>query len=557
MKGIVMQFAYDLRSYAFAYTLCTAVLGFCLPKMHRIHSDRDRGTVRLGRYSGEADNPDLRGRDTLSCGSELITSGSGSATFGSSETPGGARTSGVGSLSAVRVFDTSTAENQSSTTFLAAIAANNSSAIAKGDTSNVQLKATRESSVEGTFAASNGSLTADSNSSVTASASSSSVIVTASASGVATVNCASSFAAVDADGGLAELESQKSVSLTKVLQYGVLKFQNTLGQLKALVGGKMNSHGQFRGEAVLSEVIVNLDGGDSEVHAVRSNVTLSGTDSVQQCSAADSVIVASALPTTKTEGTYSNSFANIQNVSETSNYGLSLGFGGSNVSLLPSVSLYAGASSQAPALQLRVESSGTAPTSTGRATAWQATGTGIKEMFFWADGNPLAESRLGLFVGLQSDRIVEASDSVDVIGVTSWKRAGLITGCLEGAQCAQTHEGVPVFKKDYTVSVNQQLQLHTKPQLPYGSVTTAAEAAEILKGADIAEEPTETLLTNAAPVSSEEGEAVTLLGRVIVYDDGKCEKLGSCDCKNGKAVPGSRWKILRRVSYQTVEILFR
>lgn len=50
---------------------------------------------------------------------------------------------------------------------------------------------------------------------------------------------------------------------------------------------------------------------------------------------------------------------------------------------------------------------------------------------------------------------------------------------------------------------------------------------------------------------------VGLMGKIPVYDDGSCIPGRKCDCVNGIATLGNRWHVMRRISENTVLVLFK
>jgi hypothetical protein len=54
-----------------------------------------------------------------------------------------------------------------------------------------------------------------------------------------------------------------------------------------------------------------------------------------------------------------------------------------------------------------------------------------------------------------------------------------------------------------------------------------------------------------------EWDPIGLLGKLYVRDNGKCKPGDKCDCKNGIAVPGKKWRVLSRVNDHVIRILFK
>jgi hypothetical protein len=54
-----------------------------------------------------------------------------------------------------------------------------------------------------------------------------------------------------------------------------------------------------------------------------------------------------------------------------------------------------------------------------------------------------------------------------------------------------------------------------------------------------------------------EWDPIGLMGKVYVRDNGKCKPGEKCDCKNGIAVPGSKWSVLSRSDKNVIRILYK
>ena len=50
---------------------------------------------------------------------------------------------------------------------------------------------------------------------------------------------------------------------------------------------------------------------------------------------------------------------------------------------------------------------------------------------------------------------------------------------------------------------------------------------------------------------------VSLLGKVLVRDNGECKPGQKCDCLNGIAVPGSTWLVLNRTAANIIKVLYK
>lgn len=54
-----------------------------------------------------------------------------------------------------------------------------------------------------------------------------------------------------------------------------------------------------------------------------------------------------------------------------------------------------------------------------------------------------------------------------------------------------------------------------------------------------------------------EWSSIGLLGKLYVRDNGECKVGEKCDCENGIAIPGNKWKIIKRSAYNVIRILYK
>lgn len=267
-------------------------------------------------------------------------------------------------------------------------------------------------------------------------------------------------------------------------------------------------------------------------------------------------VVTSSNQRTVSKGAFSRAVG--LNIRVEGAYGYAAGQHGVLDCLLPSFALFAGVdAASSPSMLLTTTAVGPQPLGLGAATAWHSAASGFKQIFEWRDGNPLGEDRCGLFVTLKEGKLVRANGA-DAIGVTS-DSYGFLAGTGLSLRCDDL--GRPLLQPDYSYSLNAELlRLGCRPYA--GERIPTEEQARAL-GASLGLPSNATLtvsyVVEADPAgtsaANERGaQPVTLLGRAIVHDMGECTR-NTCGCEYGIAVPGDRWRIVRRVSPTTIEIL--
>lgn len=217
-------------------------------------------------------------------------------------------------------------------------------------------------------------------------------------------------------------------------------------------------------------------------------------------------------------------------------------------------------------------------------------------MFEWMDGNPGAEDRVGYFVTPDYDdqgRITFASNNDEVIGIVSgtpgytadtaakaWQGINLkdefgraITSLsykqpiirILHAQIV-TVDGAEISL--YTLIAEYLNTLADDSTLPalviswltdHGHITNDLTNAITDAGAvqvHVVNPDYDPSLPYIGRAGRKEWSPVGWQGKIVVRDDGKCTTIpGRCDCgPGGKAVPGTKWRILKRNSPNTILI---
>lgn len=243
-----------------------------------------------------------------------------------------------------------------------------------------------------------------------------------------------------------------------------------------------------------------------------------------------------------------------RNIAMSPMYGSGIGESGCLDGVLPSWGLFAGLDSTSePAVSLVAHARGATPLGGGIAHSWEAS-SGLKERFEWVDGNLTAEDRDAYFVEVQDGKI--AKGGPDSVGVSS--SAGGFVGSR--ALSVKTDRlGRPILTPDFAFGLNallisKRMAPHTSNRIPAEKLPAFLQAYGLSEDTEVAS----SLLAEPSSVEQKpKRQLVTLLGRAVVRDDGKCDVGARCTAEGGLAVPGDRWHVLRRISAIAVEILFR
>jgi trimeric autotransporter adhesin len=268
-------------------------------------------------------------------------------------------------------------------------------------------------------------------------------------------------------------------------------------------------------------------------------------------------------------------------------------------------------------LILRTTIFGNNPTAEGVADNWTAGGFDYAEYFEWDDGNNNNEDRVGYFVQFSdnSDKIMLSTSTSNVIGITS-STSGYIGDSAELHWSGMSrHDNLlrSMYVDSYFVPINQILNKmiqhisisNTMSKLDIKNKTDVKNMIEqnkscIKKINDIKHElqmlpddksliqetvkrfglsendPIYNELINVKPQKKKlmsdnfnsskqyvprsqrkEWIPVGLVGKIVVRDDGSCIPYKYCDCVNGIATNGTKWKVMKRISPNTVLVFFK
>jgi hypothetical protein len=200
------------------------------------------------------------------------------------------------------------------------------------------------------------------------------------------------------------------------------------------------------------------------------------------------------------------------------------------------------------------------------------------EYFEWEDGNPNAEDRRGLFVtfgNVYPDKIRIASDTDHVLGIAT-ETSGIAGNAYEmdwSGLLERDRFNQPVMIYDRISDLRRFVERLGE----CSSNKSERELVDILRANgrawgdfnDPARNKPMTLKTSNLfdpsrsyiPRSKrKEWTCIGLIGQLVLVEEtsGTCAPGKSVDCSvSGKAIPGSRYKVLRRISNDTIIVFFR
>ena len=179
---------------------------------------------------------------------------------------------------------------------------------------------------------------------------------------------------------------------------------------------------------------------------------------------------------------------------------------------------------------------------------YHSSGADYAEYFEWADGNLNDEDRIGHFVALQDGKIHLAATGEDVIGVISGNGS--------------------VIGDSYDDQWQGQWMRDTYGRLLYEDVLVTREVPEVLD--ENGNPKTETVIEHRMKLNPDydatkpyvprskrkEWDAVGMLGKLVVIDDGSCTIGGKCDCVSGGiATNGTKYRVIQRLDNTHIMIL--
>jgi len=173
-----------------------------------------------------------------------------------------------------------------------------------------------------------------------------------------------------------------------------------------------------------------------------------------------------------------------------------------------------------------------------------STGADYAEYFEWEDGNLDMTDRVGLFVTLVKDKIKIANYGDEIIGIISG-HASVIGDAYE-----DTWQGM--YQRDIYGRLLYE-NIETQYEDEEGDLIPVTEMHMKLNP-DY--NPNELYIPRS---ERKEWDAVGLMGKLVVIDDGSCVPGGKCTCGiNGTATTSLQgWHVLRRLDDTHIQILFK
>jgi len=539
----------------------------------KIFTHPNKGSLSLGPHQDGSGDEQESGRGAIAIGQNTIAKGDGSVSQGYTDRKGGLVAEGLAARAQGVSLNESKVLASGETTYARGRAIDKSTIEARGVNTRAEGVANSGSVIEASGENTTSKGTAIQESIIKAEGKNSHAQGDALNSGVISAKGSGSTAEGVADGGYLDADGA-SVSVSgEARQFGTMRARGQGTRLTGYVEGEEEKptksiadgfnitadvylrSGTFRATGNHSTIDMAIYNGAAEIEAPLSRINgiaLNGNDRME-----------SENPVTIVNG---------RNITTKSAYSVSTGFSGSQDDPLPSISLFAGDDrASLPAVENRVLAYGTVPLGYGSASGWRSSFGGYSEMFEWEDGNPLGEHRLGLFVTLNSDKIAICKDTEGVDGAVTSSKLGFVGSVPNDSYILHTdHLGRPAVSLDYRYSLNLWLIKNIKkgeaPRFIEEAINDPAEL-EVMKKVlgipeDVLIEPVLRIDPSAVKKRTNGAVEVThaaacLLGPVIVRDNGECQAGGRCDCKDGIAVPGSRWKVMKRQSNTTIKILMK
>lgn len=223
-----------------------------------------------------------------------------------------------------------------------------------------------------------------------------------------------------------------------------------------------------------------------------------------------------------------------------------------------------------PALGLHTAITSTGINGDGRVFSGQflPLGQDYAERFEWADGNPQQEDRVGYFVTTVDDKIVIANKEDRPIGIVSGT-AGLVAdngNMYWYGRYERDKFGRILHTRDYYRKNKEKLKNHVAEEFDPSDLAYLQKVAHDnnIVIDDWTPEMIPVLNKNwkidqeyHSRAVRPEWATVGLLGKIYVRATAQCQVGKYCDCgDNGMAIPGSKWKILKRSAADVIQILF-
>ncbi len=180
--------------------------------------------------------------------------------------------------------------------------------------------------------------------------------------------------------------------------------------------------------------------------------------------------------------------------------------------------------------------------------AYSSSGADYAEMWEWKDGNPFKDDRRGLFVTVdKNNRISIAKEGDYILGVVS------ATPCVLGDTASEVWNGM-YLKDVYGENLVEIVEVEEQVDSNTGDIIPAHTERRWVLNPDY---------DHSRPYVSrrdrKEWQAVGLMGKLVVIDDGSCMPGSFCKVTNqGTATASAEgYRVLQRLDDTHVQILFR
>lgn len=180
--------------------------------------------------------------------------------------------------------------------------------------------------------------------------------------------------------------------------------------------------------------------------------------------------------------------------------------------------------------------------------AYSSGGADYAEMFEWADGNPNNEDRVGYFVTLDGEKIKKANNGDYILGIVSSNPAILGDNPMRWNCKFLTDEWGRVLHE--TVTVDEEADLDGN------IISEEHEEERPIINPDFDANQNETYEER---IRRNEWDAVGMIGKLLVRDDGTCEVNGYCSPSDGGIATKSEtgYRVMKRVSEKIILVLLK
>jgi hypothetical protein len=175
------------------------------------------------------------------------------------------------------------------------------------------------------------------------------------------------------------------------------------------------------------------------------------------------------------------------------------------------------------------------------------------EMFEHLDGNPDKEDRVGLFVTLEGDKIKPAGKDDYILGIISATPSVIGNNPMAWQGKYLTDEFGRVKTQEVVITEEIERSVQTESGIVIEKETVTR--TEIQKVINPNYDPkAEYIPREKRP----EWDAVGLIGKLLVKDNGLCQVNGYCMPENGIAIPsGEGFRVIKRVSGNIIQIIIK